>query len=92
MTASPESCFEILNKKQSDFICPRLDFVSLTLNESSIMKEQLLIIKVIISGNDCFSRTDFILSLFRSCAFIAKKGNWWLKSRSGGANVNKMFG
>ena len=30
-------------------------------------EKQLLIIKVIISSNDCISRIDFILSLFRSC-------------------------
>ena len=54
MTAFPEQGFEILNKKQ----------------------------------------LDFILSLLRSCitndSFIVNKGNWWLESRSGGANVKNV--
>ena len=40
MTAFPEQSFEMQNKKQFDFICPGLDFVSWTVHESSIIKKK----------------------------------------------------
>ena len=97
-------------KKQLDFICPGLDFVSWTVHESSVISHQkefemqLLIIKVIMSSNDCFFRTGlwntqqkavrlyfvFVEILHHERLFIVNKGNWWLESRSGGANVKNV--
>ena len=65
---------------------------------------QLLIIKVIMSSNDCFSRIGlwntqqkalrfysvFVEILYHERLFIVNKGNWWLESRSGGANVKNV--
>ena len=99
---TPEKGFEILNKKQSSFIfC--IMYCSWIINHQKEL--QLLIIKVIISSNDCFSRIGLwntqqkavrlyfvffeILYHERMSIFIVSKGKWWLESRSGAANVKK---
>ena len=55
------------------------------------------------SSNDCFSRIGlwntqqkavrlyfvFVEILYHERIFTVNKGNWWLESRSGGANVKK---
>ena len=76
-------------------------------HQKEFEKQLLLTIKVIISNNECFLRImlwntqqkgfrlyfvfDEILYQKRLSIFIVNKENWWLESRSGGVNVNKML-
>ena len=70
-----------------------------------VFKKQLLIIKILMSSNDCFSGIGlcnthqkavrlyfvFVEILYheRLSIFIVNKGNWWLERRSGGQIVKK---
>ena len=73
------------------------------INHQKEFEMQSLIIKVIMRSNDYFSRIVnwntqqkvvrlyfvFVEILYHKRFFVIHKGNWWLESRSGGANVRK---